>query len=101
MARGSVSELNTSFGSKWGWGWIRPSGESRVLFFNPAGFQDSGDFGSMTVGQEVAFIEKPGCSNVTRAVRVITWRRSGKETPRLGETHRRAGSRRFRAPTMV
>ena len=56
MTQGSVSELISSFGARWGR--IRPSGESRDLFFNPLCLEDSAEFDRLRVGQEVAFFER-------------------------------------------
>ena len=92
--KGSVTKLIITFGSRWGR--IRPSGEFRDVFFNPACLEDSADFDRMTVGQEVLFIEETDRANGTRAVHVITRRRQSEVTPGRRATHRKAGARPFR-----
>ena len=88
MIKGNVSKLVHTFGSHWGR--IRPSGESREVFFNPACLDDPESFDGMTVGQEVEFLEEMDRANDTRAVHVIAARSAA-------QGHRGVGSRQFRA----
>jgi cold shock CspA family protein len=89
MIKGTISKLVHTFGSHWGR--IRPAGESREVFFNPSCLDDPDDFGSMTVGQEVEFLEEMDRANGTHAIHVST-APSGDQNG-----HRGAGSRQFRA----
>jgi len=91
VIKGTVSKLVYTFGSHWGR--IRPSGESREVFFNPACLDDPEAFGAMIVGQEVEFVEEMDRANGTHAVHVIAALLEGQAG------HRGAGSRQFRATT--
>jgi cold shock CspA family protein len=90
VIKGTVSKLVHTFGSHWGR--IRPSGESRDVFFNPACLDDPEDFDSIVVGQEVEFMEEMDRANGTHAVHVIA-------RPAGQAEHRGVGSRQFRAAT--
>src|SRR5438034_8924585 len=69
LIKGNVSKLVHTFGSRWGR--IRPSGESREVFFNPACLDDPESFDGMTGGQEVEFLQGMDRANDTHAVHVI------------------------------
>ena len=68
MKKGTVSKLVHTFGSKWGR--IRPTGEDSNVFFNPASFDDPGEFDKMALGQPVLFLEELDRANGSHAVRV-------------------------------
>lgn len=68
MNRGVVSKVVTSFGSLWGR--IKPHGEEREIFFNPASLVDPSRFDLMAIGVEVEFDEEPARAEATHAVRV-------------------------------
>ena len=53
MARGSISKLVSTFGSKWGR--IRQDGTETDLFFNSEHLIEPTDFDLMQVGQTVEF----------------------------------------------
>src|SRR5436309_9941841 len=85
LIKGTVSKLVQTFGSHWGR--IRPAGESREVFFNPACLDDPEGFGSLSVGMDVEFLEEMDRANGTHAIHVIAGL-PGDETG-----HRGAGSR--------
>ena len=68
MTRGRVSKLVKSYGSTWGR--IRPAGETREIFFNPATLVEPEQFPGILVGQDVEFDEELDRANGTHAVRV-------------------------------
>ena len=68
MTAGKVSKIVTSYGSTWGR--IRPAGESREIFFNPATLVDAEDFTALSLEQEVEFDEELDRANGSHAIRV-------------------------------
>ena len=68
MTLGKVSKLVKSYDSTWGR--IRPTGESREIFFNPATLVEPEQFPGILVDQDVEFDEELDRANGTHAVRV-------------------------------
>jgi len=68
MTKGSIVKLVTSFGSRWGR--IRAEGDSRDVFFNAASLEDSAEFDTMSVGQNVEFDEEPDLANGVHAINI-------------------------------
>ena len=68
MTAGKVSKIVTSYGSTWGR--IRPAGESREIFFNPATLLDPDGFPALSLEQDVEFDEEADRANGSHAVRV-------------------------------
>src|SRR2546423_14610266 len=88
LIKGTVSKLVQTFGSHWGR--IRPAGESREEFFNPACLHDPEGFGTISVGKDDEFLEEMDRPNGNYAIH----RNAG--PPCHGTGHPRACFRQFR-----
>jgi hypothetical protein len=68
MTRGVVMKVVRSYGSEWGR--VRVAGLGHECFFNRSSLVRPADFDSLTLGQEVKFVEEPDRVNGTHATRM-------------------------------